>query len=187
MDGKIEQFFETYDPTVDNAPANAWTTTELKEVHLGDLFYNTDNGQVFRWVKEGTNYFWQALQDNDLAEALTIANDALALAQSKRRIFTVTPSTPYDVGDLWVQGATGDIMRCKTARDTGSYTASDWEKASNYTSDAALTTFINGSYASTIADMVNQIDGKIETWFQTSDPATAWTTADIRAKHIGDM
>ena len=187
LDGQIEQFFETYDPTNANAPANTWTTTAKKEEHLGDLFYNTVSGKVFRWVKQGSDYFWQELQDNEVAEALSIANDALALAQTKRRIFTATPYPPYDVGDLWVQGASGDIMRCKTVRATGSYSASDWEKASNYTNDATLTNFINGSYASTITDLATQIDGKIETWFQTSDPSTAWTTAALRAKHAGDM
>ena len=186
-DGQIEQFFETYDPTTSNAPANTWTTTAIKEDHLGDLFYNTDTGKVFRWVKESGVYKWQELQDSEVAQALALANDALALAMTKRRIFTTTPTPPYEVGDLWVQGATDDIMRCKTARDSGNYSSSDWEKASNYTSDAALTDFINNNFANTVTDLTNQIDGKIESWFQTSDPSTAWTTAALKAKHVGDM
>jgi hypothetical protein len=72
-------------------------------------------------------------------------------------------------------------------RLTGNYTSSDWEKASNYTSDAALTDFINNNFANTVTDLTNQIDGKIESWFQTSDPSTAWTTAALKAKHVGDM
>ena len=28
---------------------------------------------------------------------------------------------------------------------------------------------------------------KIESWFQTTDPATAWTTADDKYAHLGDM
>lgn len=187
LDGQIEQFFEAYDPTTSNAPANTWNTTKLKEEHLGDLFYNTSSGKVFRWVKEGNTYKWKELQDTELAQALALANEALSLAKNKSRIFTTTPFTPYEVADLWVQGASGDIMRCKTTRLTGSYNSSDWEKASKYTNDAALTTFINGSYASTISDLTTQIDGKIECWFQTSDPSTAWTTTAVRAKHVGDM
>lgn len=187
LDGQIEQFFETYDPTTSNAPASSWTTTAMKEDHLGDLFYNTASGKVFRWVKNGSVYSWQELQDSEVAQALALANDALALAKTKRRIFTATPYTPYEAGDLWVQGASGDIMRCKTARASGSYYASDWEKASNYTSDAALTTFINGNFATTVNNLTTQIDGKIESWFQTSDPSTAWTTAALKAAHTGDM
>lgn len=187
LDGQIEQFFETYDPTLNNAPASDWTTTALKENHLGDLFYNTDTGAVFRFVKENGVYKWQQLSDAEVAQALAIANDALDLARTKRRIFTTTPYTPYEVGDLWVQGGNGDIMRCKTARATGNYSSSDWEKASKYTDNTALNTFINGAYADAITDLTNQIDGKIETWFQTSDPSSSWTTDAIKAKHVGDM
>lgn len=33
----------------------------------------------------------------------------------------------------------------------------------------------------------NQIDGKVETWCQINDPATAWTTADLKNQHDGDL
>lgn len=187
LDGQIEQFFYTYDPTTSNAPANTWTTAAKKEEHLGDLFYNTDNGKVFRWVKNGNVYSWQQLQDSEVSQALALANDALALAKTKRRIFTATPYPPYEIGDLWVQGANGDIMRCKTTRASGSYSSGDWEKASNYTNDSAFNDFVNNTYNSAITDLTKQIDGKIESWFQTSDPATSWTTNAIKAKHVGDM
>lgn len=187
LDGQIEQFFETYDPTLTNAPAKDWTTNQMKENHLGDLFYNTESGKVFRFIKNGSVYSWQVLQDSEVAQALALANDALALAKTKRRIFTSTPYTPYEVGDLWVQGGGGDIMRCKTSRATGSYTSSDWEKASKYTDNTELNKFINGTYNNAIIDLTNQIDGKIETWFQTTNPASSWTTMAMKAKHVGDM
>lgn len=187
LDGQIEQFFETYDPTLTNAPAKDWTTNQMKENHLGDLFYNTESGKVFRFIKNGSVYSWQVLQDSGVAQALALANDALALAKTKRRIFTSTPYTPYEVGDLWVQGGSGDIMHCKTSRATGSYASSDWEKASKYTDNTALNTFINGTYNNAITDLTKQIDGKIETWFQTTDPASSWTTTTVKAKHVGDM
>lgn len=190
LDGQIEQFFEEYDPTNENPPASTWETEEEKIAHQGDLFYNTLTGKVFRWVKATNNkwysHTWQELQDTEVAQALALANDALALAKTKRRIFTSTPYTPYEVGDLWVQGGNGDIMRCKTSRTTGSYTSSDWEKASKYTDNTALNTFINGTYNNAITDLTNQIDGKIETWFQTTDPANNWDLSE-RKKHIGDM
>ena len=187
LDGQIEQFFQTYDPTMNNAPANEWTTSELKENHLGDLFYNTDTGAVFRFVKENGTYKWQQLSDEEVANALALANEALALAKDKNRIFTTTPYPPYEVGDLWVQGSTGEIMRCKTARASGSYTSSDWEKASKYTDNSALTEFINDTYNPGMSSMTNQIDGKIETWFQTTDPASRWLNDAMKAKHVGDM
>lgn len=205
LDGQIEQHFYQIDPSPlstapgseDGVPNSGWTDSTTKENHLGDLYYNTTSGKVWRYVKiqwrpkpgfaPGTFYVWQELQDSELAQAIAIANEALELGKEKNRIFTSTPVPPYDVGDLWVQGATGDIMRCKTARESGAFTSSDWEKASKYTDDSALKNFINGDFANAIDTMTEQIDGKIETWFQTSDPASNWTTDEEKAKHVGDM
>lgn len=205
LDGQIEQHFYQIDPSPlstapgseDGVPNSGWTDANTKENHLGDLYYNTTSGKVWRYVKiswrpkpgyaPGTFYVWQELQDSELAQAIAIANEALELGKEKNRIFTSTPVTPYDVGDLWVQGATGDIMRCKTARESGAFTSSDWERASKYTDDSALKNFINGDFANAIDTMTEQIDGKIETWFQTSDPASNWTTDAEKAKHVGDM
>ena len=184
LDGQIEQFFQTYDPTMGNAPADEWTTSELKENHLGDLFYNTDTGAVFRFVKENGTYKWQQLSDEEVANALALANEALSLAKDKNRIFTTTPYPPYDVGDLWAQGTSGDLMRCKFARASGNYSSSDWERAVKYTDDSALETFINGVYSSTMERITSQIDGKVESWFQDNDPSENWTNKD---EHLGDM
>lgn len=204
IDGVIEQWFYTtnpsplYDkPTAEAAEPNSkWTTTEEKEKHLGDLFYNTDTGKVWRYVKKKwaagtgarpkTSYCWQELQDTELSQALALAKDALATANKKAQIFVATPTTPYYVGDLWVQGSTGDILRCKTERLEGSFSASDWEKASKYTDNSELTNFINNNFANTVSDLTTQIDSKIESWFQTTDPASNWTATD-KAKHVGDM
>ena len=205
LDGQIEQHFYQIDPSPlstapgseDGVPNSGWTDSTTKENHLGDLYYNTTSGKVWRYVKiqwrpkpgfaPVTFYVWQELQDSELAQAIAIANEALELGKEKNRIFTSTPVPPYDVGDLWVQGATGDIMRCKTARESGAFTSSDWEKASKYTDDSALKNFINGDFANAIDTMTEQIDGKIEAWFQTSDPASNWTTDAEKAKHVGDM
>lgn len=67
--------------------------------------------------------------------AKTNAATAQSTADSKAKVFTSTPTVPYKVGDLWTGGPSGDVMRCKTARSSGSYTSSDWEKASKYTDD----------------------------------------------------
>ena len=205
LDGQIEQHFYQIDPSPlstapgseDGVPNSRWTDSTMKENHLGDLYYNTTSGKVWRYVKilwrpkpghaPGTYYVWQELQDSELAQAMAIANEALELGKEKNRIFTSTPVTPYDVGDLWVQGASGDIMRCKTARESGAFTSSDWEKASKYTDDSALNNFINGDFANAIDTMTEQIDGKIETWFQTTNPAERWLTNTAKDKHIGDM
>lgn len=85
--------------------------------------------------------------NSNATNALNKANSANTLADSKAKVFTSQPTVPYKVGDLWVQGTTGDVMKCKTARTTGSYTTSDWEKASKYTDDTKA----------------NAVDGKVTT------------------------
>lgn len=208
LDGQIEQFFYDYDPEDEKEPTSEWIAADTesgtiaeREKHLGDLFYNTDTGKVFRYIKERRLiyvgggkapaityvYRWQQLTDEELEQALAIANDALDLAKTKRRIFTSTPYTPYEVGDLWVQGSTGDILRCKTARATGNYTSTDWEKASKYTDDTSLNNFISGEFASTIETLGTQIDGKIESFWSATDPSTSWTTQAQKIEHEGDM
>lgn len=132
LDGKIETFNQTTDPST------VWNTTTLKNNHIGDLWYNTSSKLTYRW--NGTA--WTKLEDSDAINAQT-------LAQSKKRVFTSTPTTPYEVGDLWVTNlsATGDIKICKVARSSGNYIASDWILATKYTDD---------SYAKTVESKVTQ-------------------------------
>jgi len=197
LDGVIEQWFYQSDPSDTTEPTKDWIAAGTKEQdnHLGDLYYNTETGKVWRYIKtteaSGTGkprdvYKWQELEDTELAQALALAQDALDAANDKAKIFVSTPYTPYHVGDLWVQGNTGDILRCKRERLTGAYNSGDWEKASKYTDDSGLTNFINNNFLPTVSDINDQIDGKIESWFQTTDPATAWTTTAEKLKHVGD-
>ena len=201
LDGQIEQFFYENDPDNSLEPTKTWIDTDMaagnnneKEKHTGDLFYNVTSGKVFRYMRmnktprAGVGYYWQwqELSDSEVSQALVVANDALALSKTKRRIFTSTPYTPYEVGDLWCGGANGDILRCKSARASGAFSTSDWELASKYTDNSALNTF-KQTYAVDKANVIAQLDGKIETWFQASDPATSWTTTATKKNHVGDM
>jgi len=69
---------------------------------------------------------------NTANSAANTANSAQSLAASKRRNFTVTPTTPYDVGDNYVNGT--EMYTCVTARSSGNYNANDWAKRVNYDS-----------------------------------------------------
>lgn len=154
IDGAIESFFYEYNPTTSNVPASQWTTTEEKNKHLNDTFTNLKTGRSWRWTKSGSSYSWVEITDTATVEALAKAGKAQDTADSKRRVFVSTPYPPYDIGDLWVQGTSGDIMRCKTARASGSYYASDWVKASKYTDDSSLNNFINGDFKQLKQDAV---------------------------------
>ena len=99
--------------------------------------------------------------NSNATNALNKANSANTLADSKAKVFTSTPTVPYKVGDLWVQGTTGEIMRCKTARTSGSYTTSDWEKASKYTDDTKANA-VDGK-VTTLQGTVNSTSSKVAT------------------------
>ncbi len=143
LDGKIESYYQTTNPGAD------WTDTERTK-HKGDIWHNSLNNVTYRW--SGTN--WIKLTDSD-------AETAKALANTKAKIFTATPTPPYNKGDLWTQGASGDIMRCNTTRTSGSYIASDWTKASKYTDDTqannVLDNLTNNYYTKADTDAQIQI------------------------------
>ena len=184
IEGMIEMYFGNGIPTLSNEPAKDWNTNALKDNHLGDMYYDNDSGIGYRFSKDESTYKWIEVRDTGIASALEAASRAQDTADGKRRVFVATPTPPYDVGDLWTQGTSGDLMRCKFARASGNYSSSDWERAVKYTDDSALTKFINGVYNSTIENLTSQIDGKVESWFQENDPSANWTNND---EHLGDM
>ena len=128
IDGVVETYYQSTDPSLD------WTTAELKAKHIGDIWYNTLDKSTYIYVEasissDGTmGTAWQKLTDAE-------AEQAYVLASSKAKVFTSTPTTPYKKGDLWVQGSSGDIMKCIYTRTSGNYSSSDWAKASKYTDD----------------------------------------------------
>ena len=136
IDGSITTWFYEVAPADSNEPTVNWTTTDLKNIHLGDLYYNTITGYCYRWQVQNNEYSWNRITDTDVTKALADAKNAQDTADQKRRIFYEQPTPPYDTGDLWSQGSGGDILRCETAKASGqTYSASDWVVASKYTDD----------------------------------------------------
>lgn len=90
----------------------------------------------------------------NLTNAQNTANSANSLADSKAKVFTSTPTTPYKIGDIWTGGPSGEIMKCKVARASGAYVSTDWEKASKYTDDAK---------ANAVEGNLNTLSGKVTT------------------------
>lgn len=134
IDGQIETFYEDYEPSLQNYPANEWTSTEERQKHEGDLFYWKSKGYAYRFFQDGATWKWQLVQDTDITQAMAAAEKAQDTADGKRRVFVVTPQPPYDIGDLWTNGE--DILTCSTARSAGSaYVSTDWKKLNTYTDD----------------------------------------------------
>lgn len=137
IDGKVEEYYYAYEPTLDNLPASEWKTEEDKKAHEGDKFFDKSTGHAYRFFQNDKTgeYEWTLIQDADAIEALNKAAHAQETADGKRRVFITTPQPPYDPGDLWVQGSTGDIMVCKTGKEEGVYKSDDWVKSNKYTDD----------------------------------------------------
>lgn len=174
IDGAITTWFYEVPPENTNPPASEWTTTEQKNIHLGDLYYDTITGYCYRWQVQNNAYGWQRITDTDVTKALSDAAAAQDTADSKRRVFVSTPVPPYDVGDLWTQGAAGEILRCQTAK-TGqqSYAAGDWVKASKYTDDAKAE-----AVEAELEAQVNILEGKIELRATKTEVEAAQSAAD---------
>lgn len=143
VDGAIETWFYEGEPTLTNAPASSWTDKD-KDTHLGDLYYDNKTGKAYRFAKDGSIYKWTIITDTDIAKALSDASKAQETADGKMKVFSTQPTTPYQVGDIWVNatypsdGSTykNEVLRCQTNKAAGSqFVIGDWIKASRYTDD----------------------------------------------------
>lgn len=144
VDGAIETWFYEGVPTLENAPAISWKTDKDKEIHLGDLYYDKKTGKAYRFAQDSNTYKWTIITDTDIAKALSDARMAQETANGKMKVFSVQPTTPYQVGDIWVNatypsdGSTykNEVLRCQTNKAAGSqFAIGDWIKASKYTDD----------------------------------------------------
>jgi len=108
IDGRIEYFDGNVVPTLNNPPANSWTTTAAKDSHVGDLYryHYTDQGvektDYYRFDKDtSTNpptYSWVALGESEADEALRqaeLANQKADAAQAQLDALELDVTTNY--------------------------------------------------------------------------------------------
>lgn len=138
IDGNITTYFYSGVPTLDNMPASEWITDEQRNNHLGDLYYDQDTGYSYRFALCDGTYKWLKVLDNDVTEALALANAAQDTADSKRRVFVTQPIPPYDNGDLWFNNQ--EIYICQISKpETETYEENDFIIATKYTDDTLAT------------------------------------------------
>ena len=196
VDGKVEQYFYNYDPTLENWPAMSWKDGTAKKAHNGDLFYNTDSKKGWQWTynDETKTGSWVEVTDKETLDTLEAASKAQDTGDGKRQVFTADaskgehPEPPYDTGDLWFNGE--DILVCTVARTASDkYNASDWVKKDSYASKNDMKDYVDG----VTKDMQDQIDSKAEQHFYAYDPtldnepAKSWTTDEEKEKHVDDL
>lgn len=193
IDGAIQTWFYDGIPNALTEPEVNWTTDKDRQTHLGDLYYDNQTGFCYRYMNQNGVYSWGRIKDTEVTKALSDAAKAQTTANAKKRIFITTPKPPYDIGDLWVQGSTGDIMRCQTPKIASqTYAEADWIKASKYTDDTAvknLSNTVEKTYAT--KSTVNQLSDRIEQTVSSveevrTDASAAKTTADNAQKAAND-
>lgn len=176
IDGKIEQFYTTSDPS------SGWNAAQ-KEEHLGDLWYHPSDKVLKVWV-EGDDpdtaatetYFWQVVENQEAIDAASAAEAAQETADGKIQLFVDTPVPPYDVGDLWDRGSTNGIWRCVTARtSTQSYDVDHWQRAADTTAN------------NTAANIANQGAFATEDQIDSSNVSTFIASAAITNAQINDL
>ena len=118
IDGKIDTHSQEEDPSL------LWDE-EQKTKHTGDLWYIPSQKITKRW--NGSSWDEQIVKDMV----------AQGIAKSKRTVYTAQPTPPYEVGDLWVTDllSKGDMKVCKTRRESGQFSLTDWVNATKYTDD----------------------------------------------------
>ena len=158
IDGKIESYSQPDDPSTN------WSDDKTKNSHSGDIWYDTVNKIVYRW----TGTIWDKLEDAD-------ATAAFKLAQNKAKIYTTTPTTPYQIGDLWITSLTtnGIVKTCRKSRTSAeSYVESDWIDSLKYTDD---------SYAKTVESKVNTVQRDLDGTKSTVSSITT-TVSELETK-----
>ena len=158
LQAQIDSKIDTFYQSAD--PSTGWTA-EQKAAHTGDLWYKTTDNTTWRW--SGT-----AWQEQEVPAAVFDEIDG------KSTIFYGTTSGTYtgvQTGDYLVDSSTGATYR---------WSGTAWVKQTDYAT--AITTAL----ADLEEELQEQIDGKIDTFYQSSDPSTNWT-ADEKAAHAGDL
>ena len=178
LDGQLEIWYGSANPSLNNTPANEWTSDKYED-HVGDLYYNTTDGSVWQWTENNSTYSWTEIPDSAASTALAAAQSAQATADGKRKIFTTTPTVPYDIGDLWVTGSTVKYANvAKTSSQT--YNENDWSLTAtdDTTANANIKSSIQLWYTSnsTTPPSKPYTDGSSNHITSTSTSGNTWTT-----------
>lgn len=177
---------ETYgEPSADSEPESEWTTDEVRDEHVGDIYLNAEGLAWEYKYNPVSGYFWQEVSDQYLIESLRRVKE-------KARCFagtygTDTPTSgDYSKNDLWVKATyqnsyTNDLLVCIRNGSWDSFNIADWAVATNYSKDIqdaldAINTFKK--------DVQEQVDGKANSYYQATDPSESWSNLD---EHIGDL
>ena len=193
IDGSITSYEGTEVPTLNNAPANEWASTEEKNRHIGDYydrFVVIDGENVterYKFSYQNNTYQWLRVADSGAAQALSEAREALGLAGTKAKLFygDSTPAVPYSVNDIWIK--TSGVIYVSNANKADGSTASesDWQSVNDAQlrlRQMASDSVISKEEKATLRNKVAQIDKEYASY---QDDATTYSVsiADLSAAY----
>ena len=159
LQAQIDGKIDTWYQSAD--PSTGWTAAQKTE-HTGDLWFKTTDSTTWRWSGSA----WQEQSAPD---------EVFDAIDGKSTIFYGTTSGTYSGVE------TGDYLVDSTSGKTYRWNGSSWVVQTDYASA------ISSAISSLRSDLESQIeDGKIETFYQSADPSTSWTTAQ-KSAHTGDL
>lgn len=116
-------FYDIDEPTTSTEPYISW---ETPNEHIGDFFYSRTKGVVYKYTLNG----WEKNTDATLLKAMALTNTELVSGDNERKVFTTTPTPPYESGDWWIK-EDGSLYVCQIGRKD-IYSAQDFVTSVNY-------------------------------------------------------
>lgn len=189
IDSKVETYYQSTVPTGMTASNN------------GDYWYCTldvgvyEKGKVYKYVHSTTSW----------SETADVSKYVFDVADGKATIYTTSDKpNMYKKNDMLIiltdnavgTYSAGVILTALVDRTSGTFTASEWTKLVNDTED--LEEFID-TVTDTIETLQNQVDGKINYWYnsvattaaqettQLNSWKSTWTTDTLKREHNGDI
>lgn len=172
----IETWFYATAPTTSNAPASSWTTDNLKEMHLRDIYFDTNSGKSYRWAKEGSTYKWVEIEDKELAAIAGRVSTAETNIQSNSEQITsrATKTEAQEYATTAENNAKADTTEKLKSYSTTTEMNSAIEQKANEITASVSTTYATKTYAD---DKASDAESSAETY---ADSAVATAKSEIK-------
>lgn len=182
-------------PTLSNKPAVDWSD---KDSHVTDVYIDTDNGNMYEFIKNGTSYSWVEITNQSVKDLIKSQQELEAkmknLVDNQFEVHwgDVVPTTSNEpangwstaelekhVGDLYINRKTSKLYEFKYV--SNSYT---WVETNN----PELTNILNEQ-----KNLSKKIDNSIVVHrgngipSPSKEPSSNWTSEEEMDNHLGDI
>ena len=179
-------------------PSSVNPEFDIQEDHLGDLYYDRENGNSYEYKSVNNVYSWVQIIDEAINNVLAIESSCADTCDNKRVVFLQQPTPLYEIGDVWIDN--GQYYRCRAKRTEGNYNALDWIIYTDYSDDMVnadttaelnqLKTTMTEDYVSnaTFETTVNSIDSIVsETYTYVTEVANSLEETEEKVDQINNQ